>query len=180
MPNNQDEDQVLSENQAMRYRRLAFYSEDIERFNSALSRFVKKANAVCALLIDQEGHMVAKQGFVDQIDTTALAALVAGSFASTREVAKLLGEKEFQILYHQGPNHSIQLNLVGERTLQVTVFPSEAKQGLIQVMSKELSAHVLSIITEIAERPEDEVKEKLDSGYHEEMNSHLDDLFGDL
>lgn len=172
---------MINENQAMRYRRLAFYSEDVERLNEALAAFVKKADAVCALLIDKEGHMVAKQGFVDRIDTQALAALVAGSFASTREVAKLLGEVEFSVLFHQGAQHSILLLLIGDRTLQVTVFSSSAKQGLIQVMSNELAQKVGIVLTEIAERPEtSERQEQLDSDFSAGINEKLDDLFGDL
>ena len=172
---------MTSENQAMRYRRLAFYSEDVERLNEQLNNFVKKSNAVCALLIDKEGHMVAKQGFIERIDTQALAALVAGSYASTREVAKLLGESEFSILFHQGQDHSILLLLIGDRTLQVTVFSSATKQGLIQVMSTELAQKIGGILDEIANRSEAEVKtENLESGYSDEMNQKLDDLFGDL
>jgi predicted regulator of Ras-like GTPase activity (Roadblock/LC7/MglB family) len=171
---------MTNDNQALRYRRLAFYSEDVNQFNEALSAFVKKSGAVCALLIDKEGHMVAKQGFVDKIDTTALAALVAGSFASTREVAKLLGEQEFKVLFHQGPQHAILLNLIGDRTLQVTVFDSSTKQGLIQVMSNELANKVKTILEEIAVRPLSEDREKLETGYSEDLNQKLDDLFGEL
>jgi predicted regulator of Ras-like GTPase activity (Roadblock/LC7/MglB family) len=172
---------MTSENQAMRYRRLAFYSDDIERLNEQLNGFVKKAGAVCALLIDKEGHMVAKQGFIDRIDTQALAALVAGSYASTREVAKLLGEREFSVLFHQGQDHSILLLLIGDRTLQVTVFNSTTKQGLIQVMSSELGQKVGSILEDIASRPETaEKQETLKTGYSDEMSQKLDDLFGDL
>ncbi|MFW5829256.1 MAG: roadblock/LC7 domain-containing protein [Planctomycetota bacterium] len=171
---------MTSDNQALRYRRLAFYSEDVDRFNEALNAFVKKANAVCALLIDKEGHMVAKQGFVDNIDTTALSALVAGSFASTREVAKLLGEQEFDVLFHQGPQHAILLNLIGDRTLQVTVFDSSTKQGLIQVMSNELAGKVKTILEDIAVRPMTEEREQLQSGYSNDLNQKLDDLFGEL
>lgn len=171
----------VSENEALRYRRLSFYAEDIDRFNEVLANYLRKANATCALLIDKEGHTVAKQGFVDNIDTTSLAALVAGSFASTREVAKILGEPEFNVLFHQGSTQNIHITLVGERTLQVSVFSSNVKTGMIQVLSKELAGHVKLLLDNIANRaPEDQPTEELDSNFSDDMKDHLDDLFGDL
>lgn len=172
----------ISENLALRYRRLAFYAEDVERINEVLSGFVRKADARCALLIDKDGHLVAKQGFLQDLDSTSLAALVAGSFASTREVAKQLGEAQFDVLFHQGEKESIHIRLVGDRTLQVAVFPASAKAGLIQVLTKDLSSHVGRILDDIAQRQEDPEVEppSLGEGFSAEMKDHLDDLFGDL
>lgn len=175
-------DEQISENQAIRYRRLAFYAADVERLNEALLGFVKKSGARIALLIDKDGHLVTHQGFEGQIDGAALAALVAGSFASTREVAKQLGESEFNVQFHQGSGQSIHTTLVGDRTLQVAVFDAAAKPGLIQMMTKGLSDKLAVILTEIAERPEDERPEdaNIEANFSSEMKDHLDDLFGDM
>ncbi len=171
----------VSANEALRYRRLSFYAEDVERFNQVLSNYLGKANATCALLIDKEGHTVAKQGFLDKLDTQSLAALVAGSFASTRQVAKILGEPEFNVLFHQGSNQNIHITLVGERTLQVSVFSKNVKTGMIQVLSKELAEQVLNILTEIENRSEeDKPQEKLSETFSEDIKDQLDNLFGDL
>ncbi len=173
----------VSENEALRYRRLAFYSEDIERFNEVLTIFNKKSNARAILLIDKDGHLVAKQGFLQDLDSTSLAALVAGSFASTREVARTLGESQFEVLFHQGQNQSIHIRLVGDRTLQVAVFDNQAKPGMIQVYTKEVAAKVEQILSDIAKRAETEPEDAgptLDEGFSTEMKAHLDDLFGDL
>lgn len=173
----------VSENEALRYRRLAFYSEDVDRFNEVLTGFNRKSDARAVLLIDKDGHLVAKQGFLEQFDSTALAALVAGSFASTREVARNLGEPQFEVLFHQGKNQSIHIRLVGDRTLQVAVFDDQAKPGMIQVFTKDLAGKVATILEDIDKRSETEPQEaapKLDEGFSSEMKAHLDDLFGDL
>ena len=175
-------DQV-SANQALRYRRLAFYANDIEQLNQLLLAYVKKSGAHSVLLIDKDGHLVAKQGFTNDLESTSLSALVAGSFATTREVARQLGESEFEVLFHQGKNQSIHIKLIGDRTLQVSVFNKDAKSGMIQVMAKELGKKVGDVIDEIANRkPEEsgEQQESLDEGFSSEMKNHLDDLFGDL
>lgn len=172
----------ISENEALKYRRLAFYADDIERLNNLLSTGVKKSSAICILLIDKDGHLVAKQGFMQKIDSASLSALVAGSFASTAQVAKLLDEDGFDVLFHQGSSKSIHIRLVGERTLQVGVWPSDIKGGMIQVYTKELAASIGEVIEEIANRSEDDAPADagLSEGFSDEMKSHLDNLFGDL
>ena len=173
---------MVSDNDALRLRRLVFYAADIDRINAVLLAFVKKANAQSALVIDKEGHMVARQGFFKQ-DTSALSALVSGSFASTREVARLLGEPEFRVLFHQGQGQSIHITLLGERTLCVIVFSSAIKAGMIQVLCKELAVQLEAILNEAAKRkPEDQEKqnEGLGKNFSDEMKNQLDALFGNL
>ena len=171
---------MVSDNDALRLRRLVFYSQDIDRINAALLGFVKKANAQSALVIDKEGHMVARQGFFKQ-DSSSLAALVAGSFASTKEVARLLGEPEFRVLFHTGQGQSIHISLVGERTLVVTVFASTIKAGMIQVLCKELAGQLESVIADSQKRkPDEEKNEGLGKNFSDEMKQQLDSLFGNL
>ena len=171
---------MVSDNEALRLRRLVFYAADVDKINTVLLAFVKKANAHCCLVIDKEGHMVAKQGFLANLDSTALSALVAGSFASTREVAKLLGEKEFNVLFHQGPEYSIQVSLVGERTLQIAVFGSTVKPGMIQVLSKELAHQLEGVLEAAAQRKPDDNEPKLGKDFTSEVKNQLDSLFGNL
>jgi predicted regulator of Ras-like GTPase activity (Roadblock/LC7/MglB family) len=172
---------MVSENEALKLRRLVFYAADIDVINTALLAFVKKANAQCCLLIDREGHMVAKQGFLAKLDSSALAALVAGSFASTKEVARLLGEKEFRVLFHTGAEHSIHITLIGERTLQVAVFPSQVKPGMIQVLSKELATQMDGLLQAAVNRkPEDTKAESLGAEFTDKVKDQLDSLFGNL
>ena len=161
----------VSENQMLRYRRLAFYAQDIDQFNDLLNSFIKKSSARCALLIDRDGHTVTKQGFLDNIDSSSLAALVSGSFASTREVAKQLGETEFSVMFQQGPQQSIHIHLVGERTLQVCIFDNSVKPGLIQVLTRELAGKLESLLDGIADRSEQEgdSSPNLETGFSDEM-----------
>ncbi len=171
---------MVSDNDALRLRRLVFYAADVDRINQALLAFAKKAGAQSVMLIDHEGHLVARQGFrSDSNDGQALAALVAGSFTSTRQVAKLLGENDFRIMAHQGPTTSIHLTLLGERTLQVAVFPSSVKIGMIQVLCTELAKQMEGILADAAKRAP-EPNQQLGTNFSEAMKDQLDNLFGNL
>jgi predicted regulator of Ras-like GTPase activity (Roadblock/LC7/MglB family) len=174
---------MVSDNEALRLRRLVFYAQDTDRFNATLLGFVRKANAQAAMLIDREGHMVARQGFKQSDnDSQALAALVAGSFATTQQVAKLLGEADFRTLSHQGSDHSIHVTLIGERTLQVAVFATAVKAGMIQVFCKELATQMEAILADAATRQAAEPADKqpLGKDFSDAMKDQLDNLFGNL
>ena len=171
----------VSANEAMRLKRLVFYAQDVERFQTVLAGFLRKSGASSASLIDTEGHLVARQGLKNQGDPNALAALVAGSFASTRQVAKLLGESDFTSQAHAGKDTSIHITLIGRRTLQVAVFPASIKPGMVAVFCKELAQQIGAILTEAESRPESAAPATpIDGGYTQAMKSQLDDLFGDL
>ncbi|GDY13275.1 hypothetical protein LBMAG53_21530 [Planctomycetota bacterium] len=174
---------MVSDNEALRLRRLVFYAKDIDQINAALLAFVKKSNAQSVVVIDQEGHMVARQGFRQAgSDPSTLAALVAGSFASTRQVAKQLGESDFRVMSHQGPQQSIHITLLGTRTLQVAVFSSQIKPGMIQVLCGELAKQLEALLDSAANRAPsvDDPSTKLGDKFTSEMKNQLDNLFGDL
>ncbi len=174
-------DAAIGANEALRLRRLVFYAGDVDKFNTLLSGFVKKSGALSAMIIDQEGHMVARQGFkIAGADPTALAALVAASFVSTRQVAKLLGEQEFTTMNQTGGQHAISVQLIGSRTLQVAVFPVSVKPGMIQVYCKELAKEIDGVLVAASTRKDDAPQEKLGESFSSDMKNQLDKMFGDL
>jgi predicted regulator of Ras-like GTPase activity (Roadblock/LC7/MglB family) len=174
-------DPAIGANEALRLRRLVFYAADTDKINALLSGFVKKSGALAALVIDQEGHMVARQGFkIAGADTTALAALVAASFVSTRQVAKLLGEAEFTTMSQAGGQHAIHVQLIGARTLEVAVFPITVKPGMIQVYCKELAKELETVLADAAKRQASGEGEKLQQDFSKDMKDQLDKMFGDL
>ena len=118
------------------------YQEETEKINVALKRLLKGSEAKCALLVDKDGHLVTRQGFTQSLDTTSLAALLAGSFASTREIARLVGEPEFSVLVHQGKRDHIHMSLVGDRSILVVVFDDRTTIGMVRLYAKEASTEL--------------------------------------
>src|SRR3990172_8227938 len=123
------------------------YQEQIDRINAALLRLLKKAEAKCALLAAQDGPLITRQGFTQSLDPTALAALLAGSFASTREIARLVGEPEFSVLFHQGVRDHIHISLVGERCILAVVFDDRTTIGMVRLYAKETGDRLKGILT---------------------------------
>ena len=64
-----------------------------------------------------------------------IAALAAGSFAATKELARRIGEVEFNALYHQGNGSHIFMNSVDDDTIMITVFGGRTTVGLVRFYS---------------------------------------------
>lgn len=103
--------------------------------NDCLRGFLRESEAKCAILVDRDGQMLARQGFTQDLDTVSLAALTAGAIASTQEIARLLGEPEFAVLFHQGVHDHIHFSLVGSRAIMMTVFDDRTTIGLIRLVA---------------------------------------------
>ncbi|MEM6674176.1 MAG: roadblock/LC7 domain-containing protein [Planctomycetota bacterium] len=162
----------------LRQNRLVFYEQDVGRLDGELDGFLEFAGARCAILIDREGHLVTRRGDAAGGNMEALSALMAGSFAATREIAHLLGEDAFNTLAHQGAHQSIQVSMVGERTLLAVVWDERSNLGLVRFYAQETTKRLEKIFEEIAARPPEENPDAgLADGYSDEATAVLDDLF---
>lgn len=165
----------MSANEKLRHDRLTFYQEDVERIEKVLTEFLRLSGAKCALLIDKEGHLVTKSGEVRTIDMDTISALVAGSFAATKEMARLLGEEEFTALFHQGQRDNIQLSLVGDRTLLTILFDDRTTVGMVRLYANETAKKLADIYVEVNARPQKD--QPLGGAYGDSAKKRLENLF---
>ena len=155
--------------------RLVFYKDDMERIEKILNQFLQSANAKCALLVVKDGHLVAKVGEDSSYDMDTISALVAGSFAATKQMAKLLGEEEFSIMFHQGKKDNIQLSLVGDRTILAVIFDDRTTLGMVRLYASQVGSKLGTLFAGMAQRREGE---GIDGGFGDEAKGKLDDIFG--
>lgn len=169
---------MITDSDKIRETRLVFYKDDIDKINAILKDFLSLSDSKCNMLIDKEGHMVTKAGTTDDFDMQAVAALVAGSYAATREMARLLGEEEFSVLFHQGKKDNVQLTLIGDRTILATVFDERTTIGMVRVYAKEASVKLSKIFEEIKGR-RDDGENILGTEFSESAKNHLDNFFAE-
>ena len=165
--------------QQLRNDRLVYYSKDVERLEGELDGFLELSGARSALLIDCDGHLVTRRGEVDQGSLDSISALIAGSFAATREMARLLGEGQFSTLFHQGKRDSIQVSLVGDVALFATVFDGRTNLGLVRYYAAETALRLEGTLAEMKTRGPDEGGEgdQLSSDFQSSAVEALDKLF---
>jgi predicted regulator of Ras-like GTPase activity (Roadblock/LC7/MglB family) len=157
---------------------LIIYEEEIEKIDLILARMLKGAEAKCALLVDKDGHLITRQGFTHSLDTTALAALLAGSFASTKEIARLVGESEFSVLFHQGKKDHIHMSLVGDRSILAVVFDDRTTIGMVRLYAKETAAELVKIFASLKSKVQAE-SPGLSDEFAASAGDKLDDIFQD-
>lgn len=120
--------------------------EDVALLDSALADFLEKAEAELAVIIDRGGNVISHYGNIELLDVTIIAALAAGSFAATRELARRIGEMEFNALYHQGNGNHIFMNSVDEETIMITVFGRRTTVGLVRFYSASAARSVSALL----------------------------------
>ncbi len=157
---------------------MIFYEDEINKIDALISKMLKGAEAKCALLVDKDGHLITRQGFTHSLDTTALAALLAGSFASTKEIAKLVGEPEFSVLFHQGKKDHIHMSIVGERSILVVIFDDRTTIGMVRLYAKETAAELRKVFEDIS-NSDHEKPAGIDSDFTSAAEDKLDDIFQD-
>lgn len=165
----------------LRNARLNFYTKDIRRLEKVMEEFLKLSQAKCVFLVDKEGHMITKVGGDIEFNQDTISALVAGSFAATKEMAKLLGEKEFSALYHQGENDNIQLSLVGDRTILTVIFDDSTTLGMVRLYVSETVKKLNQVFEDARSgaNADGESEESLTSDYSSTAKSKLDNMFGE-
>lgn len=110
----------------------------INALNAQLSQLQKETGARAVLLIEKSGQLVTAQGQTSTLDTLSLAALISGSFASTRALARLLGEKNFKSLFQQGKTESIFVLQLETTDLVAVVFGEGVTVGLVKFKAQQL------------------------------------------
>ncbi len=101
-----------------------------------ISQLVRDSGAMTVLVITKEGAVIDEAGDVASLNTTAMAALVAGMFSATREVARMVGENQFSILLQQGEKRHIHISLVTDSAMMVIVFEDYQKIGRVRLEAR--------------------------------------------
>jgi len=147
---------------------------EITQIHRSLLQMLKQSEAKCAILVDADGKCLAKKGFTQNIDTDALAALIAGSFASTRAMATLVGETDFSVLFHQGEKDHIHNILVDNDTILTVIFDDRTTIGMVRLYSKEATKTIRETLDQTRSK-------RLPAGrqldIERDVEDRLDDLF---
>ena len=157
---------------------LVMYEEEFKLVTEVVTRLVSNTNAKVVFLVDKNGQLITSSGMTEGIDTTSLASLTAGNIAATGGLAKLIGEKEFTILFHEGEKDNIHISIVGHRVILVVIFDERSSLGLVRLRVKKSAAELEQIFGEIDEKSEGErAGLGVDSPFAEITDDDIENLF---
>jgi predicted regulator of Ras-like GTPase activity (Roadblock/LC7/MglB family) len=131
---------------------LILLEEDHARLRTILDRLNEESNAKVVFLFDKNGQQFCSAGDAEGVDATSLASLTAGNVAATDGLAKLLGEREFSILFHEGEHDNLHINVVADSAILLVLFDERSSLGLVRLRVKKATGELATILREITAR----------------------------
>ena len=158
---------------------LIISDRELTAISNVLIKLMNDTNATSAMLLDKSGQVVALQGNGIRRDATTLGALLAGVFSSSREVAKLLNEKDFRNIFQQGVQENIYTTMVEEQWLLVIIFDKLTHIGLVKVLSKKASDELGRILERVRSDTTRTKSSVLNLQFRSSVEDTIDLLFRD-
>lgn len=121
--------------------------EQLNTIEAVLQQDLIDLGVNCVFLIDMAGNVIANldNGKIKH-DIYSLAALAAGNFGAVSEMAKIIGEDEFSLLFHKGEKESIHFSKVMTDFLLVTIFGKETSLGFLRLKVAEAIGKIKRIL----------------------------------
>ena len=144
-----------------------------------LGRLMQDTGASQVLLLDKSGQLISTQGQVGPRDMLALGALLAGAFSSSRQVAAILGERDFRDILQQGVHESINTSLIGEQWLLVVLFDKQTHVGLVKVLARKATDELERVLERVRTGGTQAKEQVVNVQFRSSVESTIDQLFQD-
>jgi len=135
---------------------LILYGEEYEEIKKILSELKEETGARVALIVEKNGQPIAFSGEIDGVDTTSLGSLVAGNVAATEGLARLLGEQGFALMFNEGQNENLHINLIERKFILAVLFDKRTSLGLVRLRAKNASVKLKRVFTKLEAKMEKE------------------------
>jgi predicted regulator of Ras-like GTPase activity (Roadblock/LC7/MglB family) len=156
---------------------LVMYDEDFRKILAVTQRLVKDANAKGVFVVDRNGQLIGEAGEMRGIDTTSLASLTAGCIAATGGLAKIVGEDEFPVHFHQGQRDNLHITLIAGRIILVVVFDERSSLGLVRLRVKKAGSQLARVFEEIQKKSDQGQGRGAGTPFAEITDEDIDNLF---
>ncbi|HJU73158.1 MAG TPA: roadblock/LC7 domain-containing protein [Gemmatimonadaceae bacterium] len=130
-----------------------FTQDDQTAIQKVLLSFLNESQAKSALVVDRSGQLVTTAGELPRFDATAFASLTAADFSANDQLARLIGESDFNTLFHQGEKESMLLADVARRVILVVLFDNKTTLGLVKLKLKPAVEQLARQFATIGTRP---------------------------
>lgn len=152
--------------------------ETCASIDAVLRQLIKDSQATSAMVLDRAGQIIVWDGPVYEGQRMQLGALIAGTYASTREVAKILNEASFRTLLQEGTREKIFTEAIGDQWLVSVIFGRHTHLGLVKVLCSRAAVDLNQVLVRTVERNKARPRLK-DIGLQIVANDTIDLLFRD-
>jgi predicted regulator of Ras-like GTPase activity (Roadblock/LC7/MglB family) len=158
---------------------LVINDEQMQMIDGVLAKLQRVAGSKFVALVSTSGQPITTAPPDVDADTLSLAALAAGSFAATRQLAEVLKEREFSLLFHEGRESNLHVMQVTEQILLLITFGRDTQVGRVRLYTSR-AVEVLKPIFEDAEDTTaagDDERTLINKEYSLEAGTAIDDWF---
>ena len=156
-------------------RGLVISDEQMRLIEAVLERLRAVSGSKFAALVSTSGQPIAISPRDARSDTLSLAALAASSFAATRQLAQILSEREFTLLFHEGKEANLHVMQVTDSILLLITFGRETQVGRVRLYTSR-ALEVLKPALESAENSSGDQR-AVSREYSNELDAAIDGLF---
>lgn len=150
---------------------------DNKRIGNQLDRVLLEAGANLTLLLDRGGEVIAARGNTLPSDITVMGALLAGTFATSREVARMMNDQNFRTLVQQGMRENTLTELVGESWIVVVMFDKSTHVGLVKDLCRQITPELEAVLLQVQRRSRN--MSGLNPSFRTSIEDTIDLLFKD-
>ena len=155
---------------------MIIFEEEHRRLTEICERLIRDSLARAIFFVDKDGQLLTYAGDTENIDKTSLASLVAGTIAATGGLAKLFGEREFPVHFHEGEREHIHISLVGDHFILVVIFDDRSSLGLVRLRVKRSGDEFLVVLDDLMRRAQNPKGHGL---FEDITDEDIDSLFDD-
>jgi predicted regulator of Ras-like GTPase activity (Roadblock/LC7/MglB family) len=125
---------------------------------AVLSKLVEDCRASTGMVLDRAGQIIVSEGKSYQNELMMLGALVAGTYASTREMARILHEENFRMLLQEGAREKIFTQAVGDQWLVSVIFDRKTHLGLVKVLCERATTDLSGTLAMVIEENQNRIR----------------------
>ncbi len=157
---------------------LVFSGRQMRLVDEILDRVRHVSGSRFIALVSTSGQPITTSTAEEHPDTLSLASLAASSFAATQQLAEVLHEREFTLLFHEGGESNLHVAQVTDQVLLVITFGRETQVGKVRLYTSRAIEVLRPIFSTTDEDADDALL--IDDDYSLLAGEAIDDLFAGM
>lgn len=155
---------------------LVINDRQLDLCDDLLAKLKEISGSSFLALISTSGQPITTAASEYHPETLSLASLAASSFAATQQLATILDETEFTLLFHEGKSLNLHVSQVNEQVLLLVTFGRETQVGKVRLYTQ----RAIEVLQQIFASASDEESPTMDADYEASAGRVIDDLFKDV
>jgi predicted regulator of Ras-like GTPase activity (Roadblock/LC7/MglB family) len=155
---------------------LVINDRQLDRCDDLLAKLKEVSGSSFLALISTSGQPITTASDEYHPETLSLASLAASSFAATQQLAKILDESEFTLLFHEGKASNLHVSQVNDQVLLIVTFGRDTQVGKVRLYTQ----RAIESLRQIFEGSDEEETQFMDADFESAAGDAMDDLFKDL